>query len=99
MLTLLALTLNVFLLMASYRVANGNAALNLIASFVLTVIVTAIMPEAHGLPFAGYLSVWLIHLVGLQLLMPMADGKVTVHRLRRTTGIRFGRVMVAIAVA
>ncbi len=64
----------VFVLFA-YHVTQGNAILNLIASWGLMVLVVWLLPELRYLPFPVYMLTWLVSFAGFQILMPWAAGK------------------------
>lgn len=97
--TIIALLTSLVLILLSYHLSNGNTALNLIASLVLTLVVTSILPDTQGLPFAAYIIVWALYYLGLQYFMPIADKGIKVRRFPHATGYQFGRIMIAVAVA
>ena len=66
--------------LTAYRMTRGNIALNLLASWGLLVVITWLLPELRFLPTTAYIGVWLLAFVGLQFILPIAEGKSFVWR-------------------
>lgn len=64
----------VFLLCA-YEVGKGNTALNMVSALGLLVLIVWLVPELRYLPIPAYVGVWVMAVVGLQVVLPLADGK------------------------
>ena len=95
MLTISIITLASFVL---YRLANGRTLRSTIAAAAIIMLFALLSPELRNLPVQAYILAGGVMLVGLQVVLPLAEGRVTVRyrRLGNISEVCVGRLSVAV---